>query len=78
MLESTIKLTIKILRYLDMGASTYCILLKPYRDSQSIIKIQQTDGNYCFSLLILAILDKVDTHRERVSLLKKHFIEFIT
>ena len=61
-------------RYHDLRASSYCKLPKPFFNSISIINIQN-DDSYCFPWSILAHKYKVDNHRERVSLYKKHFHE---
>ena len=68
------KLTVKMFRYHDIRASSYCKLPKIFCNSTSIINIQN-DDNYSFLWSILAHEYKVDNHRERVSHYKKHFHE---
>ena len=59
---------------LDIRAFSYCKLPKSFRNSKSIINIQN-DNNYCFLWSILAHKDEVDNHRQRVSHYKKQFHE---
>ena len=68
------KLTVKMFRYHDIRAYSYCKLPKSFCISTSIISIQN-DDNYCFLWSFLAPKNKVDNHRERVSHYKKHFHE---
>ena len=72
--DSIKKLTVKMFRYHDKRASSYCKLTKSFCISTSIINTQN-DDNYCFLWSILAHKYKVDNHRERVSHYKKHFHE---
>ena len=68
------KLTVKLFRYPDIRASSYCKIPKSICNSSSIVN-KQNDDNYCFLWSILAHKYKVDNHRERVSHYKKHFHE---
>ena len=68
------KLTVKMFRYHNIRASSYCKLPKSFSNSTSIVNIQN-DDNHCFIWPILAHKYKVDNHRERVSHYKKHFQE---
>ena len=61
-------------KYLNIRASSYCKLPKPFCNSKSIVNIQNKD-NYCFLWSILAHKYKVDTHRERVTHYENHFHE---
>ena len=72
--ESMKKLTVKMFRYHDIRASSYCKLPKSFSNSTSIVNIQN-DDNYCFLWSFLAHKYKVDNHRQRVSNYKKHFHE---
>ena len=72
--DSIKKLTVKMFKYHDIRASSYCKLPKPFCDSKSIVNIQNND-NYCFMWSILAHKYKVDNHRERVSHYENHFHE---
>ena len=72
--ESIKKLTVKMFRYHDIRASSYCKIPKPFCNSSSIVNIQN-DDNYCFLWSLLAHKYKVDTFLERVSHYKKHFHE---
>ena len=72
--DSLKKLTVKMFRYHDIRASSYCKLLKSFCNSTSIFKIQN-DDNYCFLWSISAHKYKVKNHRERVSNFKRHFHE---
>ena len=69
------KLTVKMFKYHDIRASSYCKLPKSFCNSKSIVNIQNND-NYCFLWSILAHKYKVDNHRERVSHYENHFHEF--
>ena len=69
------KLTVKMFKYHDIRASSYCKLPKPFCNSKSKVNIQNND-NYCFMWSILAHNYKVDNHRERVSHYENHFHEF--
>ena len=66
------KLTVKMLKYHDIRASSYCKLPKPFCNSNSIANIQNKD-NYCFLWSIIAHKYKVDNHRERVTHYENHF-----
>ena len=72
--DSIKKLTVKMFKYHDIRASSYCKLPKPFCNSKSIVNIQN-DDNYCFLWSILARKYKVDSHRERVSHYENHFHE---
>ena len=72
--DSIKKLTVKMFRYHDIRASSYCKLLKPFCNSSSMVNIQNND-KYCFLWSILAHKYKVNNHRERVSHYKTHFHE---
>ena len=72
--DSIKKLPVKMFRYHDIRASSYCKLPKSICNSTSIINIQN-DDNYCFLWSFLAHKYKVDNHRERVSHYKNHFHE---
>ena len=73
--DSIKNLTVKMFRYHDIRASSYCKLPKTFCNSTSIVIIQN-DDNYSFLWSILAHKNKVDNHRERVSnYKKKHFHE---
>ena len=72
--DSIKKLTVKMFKYHDIRASSYCKLLNPFCNSKSIVNIQNND-NYCFLWSILAYKYKVDNHRERVSHYQNHFHE---
>ena len=50
-------------KYHDIRASSYCILPKSFCN----IVNKQNNDNYYFLWSILALKDKVDNHRERVS-----------
>ena len=45
--DSIKKLTVKMFKYHDIRASSYCKLPKPFCNSKSIVNIQNND-NYCF------------------------------
>ena len=62
--DSMIKLTKQNNKYIDIAASSSCILPKPSCKSKSSKHIQNTEGKYCFLWCISAHLHKVDTHRE--------------
>ena len=68
------KLTVKMFKYHDIRASSYCKLPKSFCNSKSIVKIQNND-NYCFLWSMLAHKYNVDNHRERVSHYTNHFHE---
>ena len=68
------KLTVKMFRYHDIRASSYCKLPKSFCNSKSKVNIQNND-NYCFLWSILAHKYKVDDHRERVSHHTNHLHE---
>ena len=68
------RLTVKMFRYNDIRASSYCKLPKSFSSSKSIVNIQN-DDNYCTLWSILAHKYKVDNHRERVSHYENHFHE---
>ena len=72
--DSIKKLTVKLFKYHDIRASTYCKLPKSFYISNSIVNIQNND-NYCFLWSILAHKCKVHKHRERVSHYENHFHE---
>ena len=72
--DSIKKLTVKMFKYHDIKASSYCKLPKPFCNSKSIVNIQNND-NYRFLWSILAYKYKVDNHRERVSNYQNHFHE---
>ena len=72
--DSIKKITVKMFKYHDIRASSYCKLPKSFRNSESIVKIQNND-NYCFLWSILAHKYKVDNHHERVSHYENHFHE---
>ena len=72
--DSIKKLTVKMFKYHDIRASSYCKLPKSFSNSKSIVKIQNND-NYCFLWSILAYKYKVDNHRERISHYTNHFHE---
>ena len=72
--DSIKKLTVKMFKYHDIRASSYCKLPKSFSNSKSIVSIQNND-NYCFLWSILAHKYKVDNHRERVSHYENHFHE---
>ena len=72
--DSIKKLTVKMFRYHDIRASSYCKLPKSFCNSTSIVNIQNND-NYCFLWSVLAHKYEVDNHRERVSHYKNHFHE---
>ena len=72
--DSIKKLTVKMFKYHDIRASSYCKLPKSFCYSKSIVNIQNND-NYCFLWSILAHKYKVDNHRERVSHYENHFRE---
>ena len=72
--DSIKKLTVKMFRYHDIRASSYCKLPKSFCNSTSIVNIRNED-NYCFLWSILANKYKVDNHREKVSHYKNHFHE---
>ena len=73
--ENIKKLTVKMFRYHDTRASSYCILSNSFCSSTSIVNIRNGDI-YCFLWSILAHKYKVDTHRERVSHYEKDFHKF--
>ena len=68
------KLTVKMFRYHDIRASSYCKLPKSFCNSASIVNIRNND-NYCFLWSILAHKYEVDNHREKVSHYTNHFHE---
>ena len=72
--DSIKTLTLKMFKYHDIRASSYCKLPKSFCNSKSIVNIQNKD-NYCFLWSILAHKYKVDNHRERVSHFENHFHE---
>ena len=72
--DSIKKLTVKMFKYHDIRASSYCKLPKSFCNSKSIVNKQNKD-NYCFLWSILAHKYKVDSHRERVSHYENHFHE---
>ena len=72
--DSIAKLSIKMFRYRDMRASSYCKLPIPFCTSKSILNMQN-DDNYCFLWCILAQLHEVDIHREWISHYEKQFHE---
>ena len=72
--DSIKKLTVKMFKYHDIRASSYCKIPKSFSNSKSIVNIQNND-NYCFLWSILAHKYKVDNHRERVSHYTNHFHE---
>ena len=72
--DSIKKLTVKMFKYHDIRASSYCKLPKSFCNSKSIVNIQNND-KYCFLSSILAHKYKVDNHRERGSNYKNHFHE---
>ena len=72
--DSIKKLTVKMFKYHDIRASSYCKLPKAFCNSKSIVDIQNND-NYCFLWSFLAHKYKVDNHRERVSHYENHFRE---
>ena len=72
--DSIKKLTVKMFKYHDIRASSYCKLPKSFCNSKSIVNIKNND-NYCFLWSILAHKYKVDNHRERVSHYENHFYE---
>ena len=72
--DSIKKLTVKMFKYHDIKASSYCKLPKSFSNSKSTVNIQNND-NYCFLWSILAHKYKVDNHRERVSHYENHFHE---
>ena len=72
--DSIKKLTVKMFKYHDIRASSYCKLPNPFCNSKSIINIQNND-NYCFLWSILAHKYRVDNHRERVTHYENHFHE---
>ena len=73
-IDSIKKLTVKMFKYHDIRASSYCKLPKRFCNSKSIVNIQNND-NYCFLWSILAHKHKVDNHRERVTHYQNHFHE---
>ena len=73
--DSIKKLAVKMFKYHDIRAYSYCKLPKSFCNSTSIVNIQN-DDNYCFLWSVLAHKYKVDSHRERVSHYKIHFHEF--
>ena len=72
--DSIKKLTVKMSKYHDIRASSYCKLPNPFCNSKSIVKIRNND-TYCFLWSILAHKYKVDSHRERVTHYENHFHE---
>ena len=72
--DSIKKLTVKMFKYHDIRASSYCKLPKSFCNSKSIVNIQNND-NYCFLWSILAHKYKVGNHRERVSHYEIYFHE---
>ena len=72
--DSIKKLTVKMFRYHDIRACSYCRLPKSFCSSTSIVNIQN-DDKYCFLWSLLAHKNKIEYHRERVSNYKKHFHE---
>ena len=72
--DSIKKLAVKVFRYHDIRASSYCKLPESFCNSTSIVNIQNKD-NYCFLWSVLAHKYKVDNHRERVSHYKNFFHE---
>ena len=72
--DSIKKLTVKMFKYFDMRASSYCKLPKLFCNSKSIVNIQNKD-NYRFLWSILAHKYKVDNHREKLSHYENHFHE---
>ena len=72
--DSIKKLTVKMFKYHVIRASSYCKLPESFRNSKSIVNIQNND-NYCFLWSISAHIYKVDNHRERVSRYENHFHE---
>ena len=64
--DSMKTITVKMFKYHDKRASSYCKLPKSFCYSKSKVNIQNKD-NYCFLWSILAHKYKVDNHRERVS-----------
>ena len=72
--DSIKKFTVKMFKYHDIRASSYCKLPKSFSNSKSIVNIQN-NHNYCFLWSILAHKYKVDNHRERVSHYENHFHE---
>ena len=51
--DSIKKLTVKMFKYHDIRASSYCKLPESFSNSKSIVNIQNND-NYCFLWSILA------------------------
>ena len=72
--DSIKKLTVKMYKYQDIRASSYCKLPKSSCNSKSIVNIQNKD-NYCFLWSILAHKYQIEIHRERVSHYENHFRE---
>ena len=72
--DSIKTLTVKMFKYHDIRASSYCKLPKSFCSSTFIVNIQN-DDKYRFLWSILAHKYKVGIHRERVSHYKTHFHE---
>ena len=70
--DSIKKLTVKMFKYHDIRASSYCKLPNPFCNSKSIVNIRNND-NYCFLWSVLAHKYRVDNHRERVTHYENHF-----
>ena len=67
-------LAVKLFRYHDIKACSYCKKLKRYCNSKSIINIQNTE-NVSFLWPILAHKYKVGNHHGRLLRYAKHFLE---
>ena len=74
--DSIKKITVKMFKYHDIRAFSYCKLPKSFCNSKSLVNIQNND-NYCFLWSILAHKYKVDNHREKVSHYENPFHELI-
>ena len=72
--DSIKKLRVKMFKYHDIRASSYCNIPKSFFNSKSKVNIQNND-NYCLLWSILAHKYKVDSHRQRVSHYENHFHE---
>ena len=62
----------KKFKYLDIGASSYCIILKPFCEWESFANKQNAEDKYCFLWFNSVDEHKIDSHRERVSQYKKN------
>ena len=70
--EINTKLTTKIFKYSDIRASGYCKLPNPFSNSITIVNIQ-TEKKLKFIVVYFRSQNKLNNHRENVSLYEKKF-----